>query len=1241
MSNDIVTSIPNSISPYLNEIAERLWSGHAAIMIGAGFSKNATPNGTSSRRFPDWYQLGDLFYEKTNGVKPNSKSRYLNVLKLADEIQAALGRPVLDQILRDAIPDYEYEPSPLHVKLLDLPWTDVFTTNYDTLLERACISVSSQKYDVVINKEDLVYSEKPRIIKLHGSFPSERPFVITEEDYRRYPKDFAPFVNTVQQALLENTLCLIGFSGDDPNFLHWIGWIRDNLGSENSPKIYLVGILNLSSAQKKLLEQRNIVLIDMSVCTDTDGNHYKGLEQFLNYLISRKAEDNRLGWPVIQKHQHRDPNKDKASQIIELIAEWKNQRLAYPGWVIVPEDRRNILWTDTQPWIDFISSKDQLPGYLDLEFAFELSWRMEKSLCPIMNHQINFFEAVLNKYLILDDVPDSSELPSLNLKAIAFYVLEIDEHVIKTMCIYLVFSMLRFYREEGLLDKWGDINSKIERSNLYKHISPEQMASLSHERALYELFGLDIQELKNKLEKWPINESLPFFEAKRAMLLAEIGEVSKAEQILEKSLKKVRSMLNLKPITTDYSLVSQEAIIMLLLRYVQAPISIEKTIQNEFSERWNFLKRYKCDPWNELKLLESSLERPPLIKSDVTIKQEFDIGRTTSVNHLVNEDTEALIAYRFLRFCEDAGIPFRIPGCTFSKKSAEGTLPRISQYSPYWAMVTMVRIGDSITVDYIFNRKSLAKIDVTTIDSLISVHLEVLDKSQEGIQTENPNKSDNFSAVLTKVVPEILSRLCCKCSTESKTKLINFLLKIYKSDQKSNYGGIQNLTKRLISSFTVQQKVDLIPLLLDFPILFNLSPKVELEFTNPFQFLDLNKELVEARSKPSTSDEKINTFIENGLSDNINERNWAIFTLSQLHELGFLGLELSNKFAETLWYKRDDYGLPDQTNFYKFAFLSLPHPADVNPIILFKNYVQSTPFPIQRNSSDQGIAFIGSDIPICHEIVGACKYLNWSKEEINSIFSRLVEWWDSDKDYLKKEDSLSPFRSIANEFRGRFARLVNILVAVITENFDPNTEMVIKKDGLLRLIKELQDYGIPILRLESACLHIYPEFQNHIFDKIENSLASNIHDTVNDGLNAILTIAKNSKSHKEFHDLLPHLLMLLSQIILWRKRTGLLGALKVLKILIDEHISQFNDDLEKTVLIGLQNIAKDTNIDADNLDISEKLAIRQEAAGLAYKLFVLYTKQGKQVPDSILEWRNICQSALEFSETQNQWLFES
>jgi len=517
MNDNHVLGNPDTIIPYLNEISERLWSGHAAVMIGAGFSKNASPNDNSCPGFPDWSQLGDLFYEKIYNKKPENQ-KYLNVLKLAAEFEAAYGRPSLDQLLRSNIPDTEYNPSQLHVNILNLPWTDVFTTNYDTLLERACSSVTSQKYDIVVNKEDLVYSEHPRIIKLHGSLPSERPFIITEEDYRLYPTEFAPFINTVQQALIENTLCLIGFSGDDPNFLQWIGWIRDNLGKQNSPKIYLIGVLRLSDAQKKLLEQRNIVTVDLSYFPEFKTDHYRALDLFCSYLLSRKAEGNRLDWPSNQNLLHPDLNSnDKIAQLTKLLEEWQYQRSRYPGWCILPEDRRSSLWVYTKSWINFVNLKDDIPSSLDIEFTYELNWRMEKCLCPILDTQAKMIESLLGKYWPFSGIeppnkecltPEKSVLSDLNWDNIRKYWL------------HLLLSMMRFYREEGLLDKLQEANKRIDVLGGY--LSQEQLAFLYYERVLYALFALDLDEVKSRLENWPSKESLPFWEAKKACLLAEI-----------------------------------------------------------------------------------------------------------------------------------------------------------------------------------------------------------------------------------------------------------------------------------------------------------------------------------------------------------------------------------------------------------------------------------------------------------------------------------------------------------------------------------------------------------------------------------------------------------------------------------------------------------------------------------------------------------------------------------------------
>ena len=125
MSQPTAPPVPANLHPYLNEIAERLFSGHAAVMVGSGFSRNAKRHGCLCPDFPDWSQLGDLFYKKLHSKKPDADQSYLSVPTLAHEVEASIGRPALDQILRNAIPDLDYEPSALHVKLLSLPWSDV------------------------------------------------------------------------------------------------------------------------------------------------------------------------------------------------------------------------------------------------------------------------------------------------------------------------------------------------------------------------------------------------------------------------------------------------------------------------------------------------------------------------------------------------------------------------------------------------------------------------------------------------------------------------------------------------------------------------------------------------------------------------------------------------------------------------------------------------------------------------------------------------------------------------------------------------------------------------------------------------------------------------------------------------------------------------------------------------------------------------------------------------------------
>ena len=103
---------------------------------------------------------------------------------------------------------------------------------------------------------------------------------------------FAPFVNLARQVLLENELCLLGFSGDDPNFIEWSGWVRDQLGGHARP-IRLVGALDLSYSRLRLLEKRNVTPIDLApLVKDVPGEnrHLRAAEIFLGFLHKARPQ---------------------------------------------------------------------------------------------------------------------------------------------------------------------------------------------------------------------------------------------------------------------------------------------------------------------------------------------------------------------------------------------------------------------------------------------------------------------------------------------------------------------------------------------------------------------------------------------------------------------------------------------------------------------------------------------------------------------------------------------------------------------------------------------------------------------------------------------------------------------------------------------------------------------------------------------------------------------------------------
>lgn len=1228
--NDVV-NIPDAILPYLNEIAERLWAERAAVMVGAGFSKNA------GNWFPDWNQLGDLFYQKAHGVTPDpAKQKYLNVLRLAEEVQAAIGRPALENLLRSNIPDLNIEPSGLHVELLELPWVDVFTTNYDTLLERASAKVVTRRYEPVVNKEDIPYAIKPRIVKLHGSFPSERPFIITEEDYRRYPHDYAPFVNTVQQALLENTFCLIGFSGDDPNFLQWIGWIRDNLGKDKTQKIYLVGVFDLSSARLQLLAQRGIIVVDLSCCDGIDKHdHKKALSRFFDYIRSKKPDA--LDWPYNPKTMHPAHDADRIEEVQKITEEWRRQRQAYPGWLILPHGNRENLWVFTDTWVNYLPDTEKSPPGLDIQYAFELIWRLERCLLPVFNNIAEFCEKLLEKYWPFQNgnPPANCQIHPGEEK-----FQELPWNDLRQAWLAIAVAMLRFYREEGYLDKWKE--AEIRLKTLSGHLSAEQREFLNYEGFLFSLFTLDLPNAKQRLENWRPNEAQPYWMGKRAAALAEIGLLSEAETISREALENVRKKLNQKVGTADLTLVSLESNAMLLGKYIQDAAALGKGEwgkRAQFNDRWNELKGFKCDPWNEIKLFELTLKNPPVERKIVTEKREFDIGRVTRSRHFSGTDQEGLSAYAFLRFCEEVGLPYRVGSYTMATKTALASLQRISRYSSFWAIATLARLGNAKAVDSLFSREAVYRFTAHEADQLIHGYLDALNKCRDDIHAVDAFRNDSYGVRLAQLLPEVMSRLCCKCSGETKRRVLEFVTGIYASPDKTNYRNVKNLTNRLISSMSEVEQYSLVPDLLKIPFPENLNLLVKDEFLNPFLLLELNQK-PECAPAVEIQPGLVDHLFRQAALDNSDRRRWAITSLVTLHKLQLLDDGQSKNLAGAIWRVTDQYGLPDGTDFYKFAFLGFPHPEEVDPTQLFKNYVMSTIFPIQKNKQDKGVGITGGNIPIVHEIIGANGNGGsiWTAEDATEILQRLLEWWDADKDRLsEKENVPEGFSSIPEEFRARFARMLELLAEVVGPKLSTDSPNEIKTP-LSRLLKEVREYGLPGLAAEAACLHIYPDQKADVYNRINEALISNQDNIQRDGLRAISKIILDGNDAAA-SSVEPDPASMLSQYLTWCPTHSISSALWIIVRILKNSPTSFSHSLETAAQRRLDRLLADTAYDSDNPDLNfeEKLEVRRISSILAAGLWTYYSSRSLPIPEVVENWRDTCLSPDEFSEIRNPW----
>ena len=689
--------------PSLQQLARALWrdgsARGAALLIGAGLTKSAIVVGTDTPKPPLWSDLLEDMVDRLYGS--SRKHAPTNPLRIAEEYRTYYGQAVLDDFVRERFPDKAWQPAPLHTELLDLPWSDVLTTNWDTILERAAENTRDTVYEIVRCEANIPHARSPRIVKLHGSIGDAAPLIFAEEDYRTYPERHAAFVNLAREIFIENELCLLGFSGDDPNFMQWAGWVRDRLG-DSARRIYLVGNLELPPARRRYFEAHNIAPIDLAPLVHgapAVERHTEATRLFIEAL-RRARPTPEHEWSITAAdayplhkagptafEQARKSDAFAVDLLVNTIAIFAKDRAAYPDWLVCPRKYRMTL-VQGATWLLRKPVLNQLQTARRVEVLWELVWRHTIAFAPL-------------------DMPLEQAIAEL---------LETPDIIIEPdrRCAFAVALMryARFCDDGATLERWG---------KMVENAAPPRSPYLTearYQKCLYARDRLDVVALSKAVTT--LNSDDPIWQLRRAALLAEIGEHTVATKLikdvtnsLERQYRLARTSLSVKSRLGWADWLSRGADLLTFPKSVDAP-------------RPRDFKNVHVDPYGEIAAVDDGATEAWLRESeeDRGVIPLFDPGHyrdSTKSIRLGGGDRALLLRYELDQLIEFVGLPIRINHVNLCANAALGTARITYEASPGWyaRLLRALHSHFDKSFDRYFGRIAIAQLSADASASLI------------------------------------------------------------------------------------------------------------------------------------------------------------------------------------------------------------------------------------------------------------------------------------------------------------------------------------------------------------------------------------------------------------------------------------------------------------------------------------------------------------------------------------------
>lgn len=1165
----------NIYQDFFEDILIRYRKNQVSALIGAGFSKNITPMS------PNWDELlYDMIIELydheievsyTNHIHQNRLSKrknlkedfkkqyakrlcikhgYLNIV--SKYIEKHGYRECIELYIEKRIPylnldsntvnyidgrieEIKVSDIEVHTKVLELGLLNsIYTTNYDNFLEAvASVNQTIPWTSVsVSSKLKLPSREDKQIIKIHGSIrPSfddnfcfdgcyKHRYVISKDDYIDYPKDHEAFMQLMRISLLRESFILFGFSGQDPNFIAWVKWVRDILLKSDS--------MNNSDANYLNPRYYKIFLFDVSRKEPTP----ESMQFYINHRIKHIPilHHDVLSFLGINDEDKSDNQliKEVFISIFDKFRDVDNgdflslHETTNTPASLAPEYKADDIKqraTDNEPYNENTITEQEIKGYSKLWGRVTTSQYVEKDgikqpLYTVNNEVLD--QIVINKSnnrLIRYVSHQENVLANINRYDVSSDMAKLMVYAINDVK-YPIDYYSRFNLEERIRANLSDenalciLNMYNQRQNILKSIQFDNPKELSdydidaeYNTILSAAFALDFSKLKKMVTDW---HPKGYLIQNKAALLAMFDGASAKKLLLE--------------YRENESRVKERYYATSLLNIINHTIPAQ----------------YSTSEYENLGIDSLWTIKDYFISELKKTKQEIKpYGWSGNTYHIGEEHVKCLTAIRFVNFLIDSGLPVQLGFfyCVDNKDwyivskeiyelypcatlwftlqcSDDSVLKRISQEYAYSDTLSshLPYLVDSLFNAY-FNEDTPSYIKTNILKFLPPLFIVVPAKRWE--------------QHLKKIwIDEYINKLEDAYTDINIKPFINACLPYIQSDSIKN-----RIIEDCIKSFGKENNN-----LIDAIYYLNLPKKAVARVSN-----NINKLI----NKISTSDDFL-------ILANLH----SILSNNQIDSIGLKLIELSQN--EVIFSYRTIPALSFFAN---------------NNSIKSNDALQCVKGIILNNNDlwDIGIKDKSATEPNYIDLSRINQWIEWSAEEINMIYTKLVESFSALKQSVFFNDDEKTILCIN-------------YVPLLTEMY----KFIIDNSSII----QCQDDFISIKNDIKEELN-----KRRNFATIENGLWSSDRNAVISAINEVIDIAKTG----EVQICVPYIDIMIDRII-FKKAEGLISCMHVAfyYIIHNPHIL-YNDKIEAKLLTILDNY-KDDQCQILNLDVAKAF---KELSGIA------------------------------------------